>query len=362
MEQLAQDLTVALEESESCGPIALQPGRKWGMRRRTRSAGNLHICVKSCDNRSEDSTSSNSEVRAWDQVAAGGNGSVHHSDSDDMSVNFQIPQCSAVPQKSQSMKLKNTIHPFIRGMSHSLESDSFNEHSPARPSIRRKRKLKRMSVDETPVPPVGKRKRPQRVDIEGHRGHKDNAIKPLHQSVLDKLEKFCQPLDPHDVDCDRMETQCVNDSCELASESSLSWSGGEGHEGDDELTDWAPSQDPTGVVDQPSWSEMEAREFRSGCRRVREERPGFSINTNANERVARFLQDATRSELRLCGTEREKLHQLAALYSLELWFDGPTSSLLRKTNRTPCMQPTQRHHSGHTAGHKRIRTQDHVIT
>lgn len=41
MDHLAQDLTVALEESESCGPIALESNRKWGMRRRTRSAGNL---------------------------------------------------------------------------------------------------------------------------------------------------------------------------------------------------------------------------------------------------------------------------------------------------------------------------------
>lgn len=41
MDHLAQDLTVALEESESCGPITLDANRKWGMRRRTRSAGNL---------------------------------------------------------------------------------------------------------------------------------------------------------------------------------------------------------------------------------------------------------------------------------------------------------------------------------
>lgn len=41
MDHLAHDLTVALEESESCGPISFESGRKWGMRRRTRSAGNL---------------------------------------------------------------------------------------------------------------------------------------------------------------------------------------------------------------------------------------------------------------------------------------------------------------------------------
>lgn len=41
MDHLAQDLSVALEESESCGPVTFEVNRKWGMRRRTRSAGNL---------------------------------------------------------------------------------------------------------------------------------------------------------------------------------------------------------------------------------------------------------------------------------------------------------------------------------
>lgn len=61
-----------------------------------------------------------------------------------------------------------------------------------------------------------------------------------------------------------METQYVNDNCEVASESSLSWSGGEGHEGDDELTDWAPSMDNTSSMDQSSWSGADPREIRAG--------------------------------------------------------------------------------------------------
>lgn len=93
-----------------------------------------------------------------------------------------------------------------------------------------------------------------------------------------------------------------------------------------------------------------------GCRRLGDERPGFSISTSANERVAKFLQDSTRAELRLYGAEQRKLSQLATLYSLDLWFENPNSSVLRKTSRTPCMQPTQRHHTGHSAAHKRIRT------
>lgn len=79
-------------------------------------------------------------------------------------------------------------------MSYSLESDSFNEHSPSRPSLRRKRKMKRMSIDETPIPPCGKRKRAHRLEIADNSSLTTNSqrIKPLHQSIVDKIEKFCQ--------------------------------------------------------------------------------------------------------------------------------------------------------------------------
>ncbi|XP_056643040.1 uncharacterized protein LOC130896197 isoform X2 [Diorhabda carinulata] len=284
MEHLAQDLSIALEESESCGSLNIINVGKWGMRRRTRSAGNLRV-------------------------------------------------------------------------SHCLESDSVNEHSPARPNIRRKRKFKRMSVDETPMPPCGKRKRPQRMEIadNGKSSRYSIKIKPLHQSLVDKIEKFCHPSTGA---CNSMETQGFDENCEIASESSISWSGGEGHEGDDELTDWGPSMDSSSTMDQ-SFNDSDPREIRAGCRRLGEERPGFSINTSANERVAKFLQDTSKSELRLYGAERDKLGQLATLYSLDLWFESPSASLLRKTTRTPSMQPTQRHHSALTAVHKKIRTHSH---
>lgn len=89
----------------------------------------------------------------------------------------------------------NISNLFILGVSHSLESDSVNEHSPARPNLRRKRKLKRMNIDETPVPPCGKRKRSQRLDISdnGKSLRHSTKIRPLHPSVIDKIEKFCHP-------------------------------------------------------------------------------------------------------------------------------------------------------------------------
>lgn len=63
-----------------------------------------------------------------------------------------------------------------------------------------------------------------------------------------------------------METQSIddNDNCEVASESSISWSGGEGHEGDDELTDWAPPMDSSSVMDHTSWNDTDPREIRAG--------------------------------------------------------------------------------------------------
>ncbi|XP_050298253.1 G patch domain-containing protein 2 [Anthonomus grandis grandis] len=350
MDHLAEDLTVALEESESCGPTTSKHPGRWGMRRRTRSAGNLHqfYLHKSADNNSEESSSSPSELKSDKHRSK--LASFHQSDSDDVSLSAAVAR--ALDHKN-SLRMKSSIHGLLRGVSHSLESDSVNEHSPAsRPSMRRKRKLKRISIDETPIPPTGKRKRSQRMDLGGDtsRGYRSIRIKPLHQSVVDKIEKFCQP---NATDEDNMDTQ--DDNCEIASESSISWSGGEGHEGDDELTDWAPSMD-SNTVDQGPWSE-DAREIRAGCRRVLDERPGFSISTGANERVAKFLQDSTKCELRLFGVEKEKLGQLAALYSLDLWFEAAGTTLLRKTSKTPYMQPSaQRHHSGHSSHYKRIRT------
>ncbi|XP_018330106.1 G patch domain-containing protein 2-like [Agrilus planipennis] len=360
MDHLAQDLSVALEESESCGPAAYETAKKWGFRRRTRSTGNLHLpACKAGDYHSDDSSSSTSEIRIQ-QLAKN---KLNQSDSDELSLRLAVTKAV---NKSHSLRMKHQINSFLRGrynrlglpLSHSLESDSLNEHSPARP-MRRKRKLKRMNIDENPVPPCGKRKRPQRLDaVENYRSLRNSfKIKPLHPSITNKIQQYYQ----NEInECNMMETQCINDNCDVASESSLSWSGGEGHEGDDELTDWAPSID--NAIDQAFWNDIDPREIRAGCRRLREERPSYSISTGANERVARFLQDATKSELHLYGVEREKLGQLAALYSLDMWFEEPGCSLLRKTKRTPCMQPAQRYHSGFSAAYKKIRTHNHVIS
>ncbi|XP_063538230.1 uncharacterized protein LOC134747572 [Cydia strobilella] len=100
----------------------------------------------------------------------------------------------------------------------------------------------------------------------------------------------------------------------------------------------------------------DVREIRAGCRRIREERPGFLILSAANEQLSKFLQDSCQSELKLPSLndpeEKEKLESLAKLYSLELQVEMGRP-VLRKTSNT--MQAIRVEHSYHNfpSDHKR---------
>lgn len=100
----------------------------------------------------------------------------------------------------------------------------------------------------------------------------------------------------------------------------------------------------------------EVREIRAGCRRIREERPGFLILSAANEQLSKFLQDSCQNELKLPTfndpEEKEKLESLAKLYSLELQMELGRP-VLRKTSNT--MQAIRVEHSYHNfpTDHKR---------
>ncbi|KAJ0176231.1 hypothetical protein K1T71_008405 [Dendrolimus kikuchii] len=100
----------------------------------------------------------------------------------------------------------------------------------------------------------------------------------------------------------------------------------------------------------------EVREIRAGCRRIREERPGFLILSAANEQLSKFLQDSCQNELKLPTLhdpeEKEKLESLAKLYSLELQMELGRP-VLRKTSNT--MQAIRVEHSYHNfpSDHKR---------
>uniref|UniRef100_A0A336M9A7 CSON013989 protein n=1 Tax=Culicoides sonorensis TaxID=179676 RepID=A0A336M9A7_CULSO len=137
MEQFSHDLTLALEETSRCS-------RRWGMRRRTRSTGNLPCAPLP----TEDSSSSqadhiqhnNNNVPADNNNIQGamcgaGSNSIQSDSDDRQAISF-------------ALKLRN------QPMSGNFESDSLNENfSPARPNTRRKRKFKRMAIEyETTTP------------------------------------------------------------------------------------------------------------------------------------------------------------------------------------------------------------------
>lgn len=187
------------------------------------------LCLsQSVDNHSEDSSSSNADIRMQGTNRGKHLASFHQSDSDDMSIGISITKPI---NKTQSLRIKSNVPTFLtpekldtisKAINYSLESDSFNENSPARPSIRRKRKLKRMCIDQTPVASCGKRKRPQRIETADSLRLK-NKIKPLNQSIVDKIEKFC--VSPGCENEISMEIQQVDENGEVLSESSISWSG-----------------------------------------------------------------------------------------------------------------------------------------
>lgn len=151
-DQFSHDLSLALEETSRSGACS-----RWGLRRRTRSTGNLRKIytlniLKSkkifflacpplpteCDSNSDPSNDTiPNDSNNNDQCASGtmnANNSIL-SDSDD--------------RRSYAFAFKIRQTP----MCGNFESDSLNENfSPSRPNIRRKRKFKRMAVEYETTP------------------------------------------------------------------------------------------------------------------------------------------------------------------------------------------------------------------
>lgn len=85
----------------------------------------------------------------------------------------------------------------------------------------------------------------------------------------------------------------------------------------------------------------EVREIRAGCRRVRNERPGFTILTSVNEDLSKFLQDARQEQLTVPYTdeqEHEKLMNLAKLYSLSMHVENGCAILTKTSNTTQAVK------------------------
>ncbi|XP_050088584.1 uncharacterized protein LOC126572911 [Anopheles aquasalis] len=134
MEQFSQDLTLALEETSRTTSSKV----RWGVRRRTRSTGNLPCAPQPTEDSSSSPTdppANNVVMNQADSPCLSGSNNLVQSDSDDRhSVAF-------------AFKLRQTP------LSGNFESDSLNENfSPARPNMRRKRKYKRMAVEYETTP------------------------------------------------------------------------------------------------------------------------------------------------------------------------------------------------------------------
>ncbi|XP_070499891.1 histone-lysine N-methyltransferase set1 isoform X2 [Chironomus tepperi] len=206
-DQFSHDLTLALLEEET---LRGGTGSRWGLRRRTRSTGNLPCPPQPTEDSSSSSPTdppTNNDNNNNDNFTpgAGANNNSILSDSDDRH-SFAL-----------AFKLRQTP------MSGNFESDSLNENfSPSRPNIRRKRKFKRMAVEyettpstpHTTVHPIfpisgtvtkkrvlkhnqenfrsnlffGKRKRPHRDRYEYYESHKHSSSVPRQRGYLSQKD------------------------------------------------------------------------------------------------------------------------------------------------------------------------------
>merc|ERR1719229_76050 len=81
------------------------------------------------------------------------------------------------------------------------------------------------------------------------------------------------------------------------------------------------------------------REIRAGARKLLHNRSAFTIKSSSSEQLSRFLQDSSRTELRLTVTrpaDRSKVVQMANLYSLSVRLEpaSPNLLVLSKTVKT----------------------------
>ncbi|XP_066582914.1 G patch domain-containing protein 2-like isoform X2 [Prorops nasuta] len=365
MEALVHDFTLALEETSNGTNIR----RRWGIRRRARSTGNIPSL--NISKHSDDSSSSICDIR----IQKSNNASKYQSDSDDTN-------------QTKRFACFSNLHNISN-----IESDSVNEHFAPRTNTRRKRKFKRMAIDSDSnpstsqainiIPPTtatGKKKRVFKSDNEKKLGaiwcgkrkrscrerSTDCDMRSPKPNRNLKIKSIGKVQGEDAMDCSRISSSSISSS---DSETGLI-TNDEDREGDDEQSDWIgetnwwddDSTNEDKVTADPAlhtilhgsyehlgdevrknyrqriqWvrDSLNGREIRAGRRHV-DNKPGYSIITSANEKVSRFLQDPTQSELKLHPMrqpEREKLRSLANLYSLNLKGDL-SCPILYKTRQT----------------------------
>uniref|UniRef100_A0A1B6CD41 G patch domain-containing protein n=2 Tax=Clastoptera arizonana TaxID=38151 RepID=A0A1B6CD41_9HEMI len=371
--------------------------RPWGSRRRTRSTGSIPFFWH--PKLSDDSSSSIGGDNK-------GISSMYQSDSDDVSgrqpimFNLQSRKPSHLLGNLESDSVNENFSPIrpntrrkrkFKRMAVDVDMASTSSKPPMcfiTASGKKKRVLRHIPNCDSRFcrgitgATCGKRKRSVRTD-----NRSMNVDPPqVFSSPLDSITPTTalHRLSIRDPQPHATETQAPSNSSLSSSESDTGiFTNDEGREGDDEQSDWFgeagavggastggkgwwedsdrdEDMEPTfqalltGSLDQMSERAKRTyrmltdrmghggREIRGGRRRVRTEKPGFSVLTSANEKLSRFLQDPAQSELRLHPMqkkEREQLCHLADLYSLNMSLAEPSKKglncpVLTKTSNT----------------------------
>ncbi|XP_078039664.1 uncharacterized protein LOC144471472 isoform X1 [Augochlora pura] len=342
------------------------------------------------------------EVKLYMSLKTSLNMNKHSDDSSSSICDIHIPKNTAASKYQSDSDDTNQTKRFARFSNlnnvSNIESDSVNENFVPRGNPRRKRKFKRMAIDSDCNPStsqtvaimsttLGDKKRILRGDCKNRYGtiwcgkrkrscrerSTDCEMRSLKPNRTSKSRNRIKMQTDDTIDCSRISSSSISSS---DSEAGLI-TNDEDREGDDEQSDWigesswwddgeSASEDKVTtdaafqmllhgnfdhVTDKGRKSYrqriqkiregLSGREIRAGRRHV-DNKPGYSIITSANEKVSRFLQDPTQSELKLHPMrqpEREKLRRLANLYSLSLKGDlgCPILYKTRHTTQAICI-------------------------
>jgi len=390
MDQLVNDFNTALDETAGSGSARSGVSRRKAWKRRCKSTSNLLQLAG--QNMSDDSSSSVDNVGLLSRDR--GTSSLQFSDSD-LEQGVQGGPVGVGTQGKPGRSRHARLHEYRtkrEGAGAELpgvESDSFNENiSPFkefRANSKRKRKFKRMAVDESPEnrkprvtqTPGSKKKKVRSRSGHHEPGRKGHAVTPgkRKRSAREKSVESGEVLssgrsrtvslgEEGAVGLERMEME--EGGCSSSLSSSSDWEaehsdGREEGEADDEHSDW-PGPEPGLSVMQLTDEEIDpeisfsqllagppsrkslGRPVRSGTRRLKPQTtPGGSglgahpVVLAYSEQVSRFIEDSGRTSLRLPAvraSDRNMILNLASLYSLSWCPEGPSVLLLTKTGQT----------------------------
>lgn len=387
MDQLVQDFNTALDETAGSGSARSGVSRRKAWKRRCKSTSNLLQLAG--QNVSDDSSSSVDNVGLLSRDR--GTSSLQFSDSDLEQGGPAGVGPQAKPGRSRHARLHEyrTKREGAGAELPGVESDSFNENiSPFkefRANSKRKRKFKRMAVDESPEnrkprvtqTPGSKKKKVRSRSGHHESGRKGHAVTPgkRKRSAREKSVESGEVLssgrsrtvslgEEGAAGLERMEME--EGGCSSSLSSSSDWEaehsdGREEGEADDEHSDW-PGPEPGLSVMQLTDEEIDpeisfsqllagppsrkslGRPVRSGTRRLKSQAAAGGSGMGAHpvvlaysEQVSRFIEDSGRTSLRLPAvraSDRNMILNLASLYSLSWCPEGPSVLLLTKTGQT----------------------------